>query len=366
MLAGGARAQLAGALEHGYFVQPTVFKGHNKMRIFQEEIFGPVVAVTTFKDAEDALSQANDTLYGLGAGVWSRDVNTCYRMGRGIKAGRVWTNCYHAYPAHAAFGGYKQSGIGRENHKMMLNHYQQTKNLLVSYSPKSWASSDPATAAAASRPPPARSKASAVDRVRNARPETRHARSHAARGRHRRGPRPDRHAAGQARPADVSPVRRLLRWQLAHVLRAGRIHGGGADVLLGDLEGCPFYMGEDQFAYWEHTQLIIDAVPARGALAGQRRGPRFLRSRLYSDEEWANVAPVGGLRTGSATAQGQSRSRETGVGPNQLPPRPCLPGGTASADPDCFHWNATRRMRAARNGNERPPGMGARAGVLHC
>ena len=131
-----ARAQLAGALEHGYFVQPTVFKGHNKMRIFQEEIFGPVVAVTTFKDAEDALSQANDTLYGLGAGVWSRDVNTCYRMGRGIKAGRVWTNCYHAYPAHAAFGGYKQSGIGRENHKMMLNHYQQTKNLLVSYSPK--------------------------------------------------------------------------------------------------------------------------------------------------------------------------------------------------------------------------------------
>lgn len=136
MLAGGARAQLAGALEHGYFVQPTVFKGHNKMRIFQEEIFGPVVAVTTFKDAEDALSQANDTLYGLGAGVWSRDVNTCYRMGRGIKAGRVWTNCYHAYPAHAAFGGYKQSGIGRENHKMMLNHYQQTKNLLVSYSPK--------------------------------------------------------------------------------------------------------------------------------------------------------------------------------------------------------------------------------------
>ena len=136
VLAGGARAQLAGALEHGYFVQPTVFKGHNKMRIFQEEIFGPVVAVTTFKDAEDALSQANDTLYGLGAGVWSRDVNTCYRMGRGIKAGRVWTNCYHAYPAHAAFGGYKQSGIGRENHKMMLNHYQQTKNLLVSYSPK--------------------------------------------------------------------------------------------------------------------------------------------------------------------------------------------------------------------------------------
>ena len=118
------------------FVQPTVFKGHNKMRIFQEEIFRPGGGRDHLQDAEDALSQANDTLYGLGAGVWSRDVNTCYRMGRGIKAGRVWTNCYHAYPAHAAFGGYKQSGIGRENHKMMLNHYQQTKNLLVSYSPK--------------------------------------------------------------------------------------------------------------------------------------------------------------------------------------------------------------------------------------
>jgi len=136
VLAGGERARLPGALENGYYVQPTVFKGHNRMRVFQEEIFGPVVAVTTFKDADEALAIANDTLYGLGAGVWSRDINTCYRMGRSIKAGRVWTNCYHAYPAHAAFGGYKQSGIGRETHKMMLNHYQQTKNLLVSYSPK--------------------------------------------------------------------------------------------------------------------------------------------------------------------------------------------------------------------------------------
>jgi aldehyde dehydrogenase len=136
VLAGGARAQLQGGLKDGYYVQPTVFKGNDRMRIFQEEIFGPVVSVTTFKDADDALSIANDTLYGLGAGVWSRDANTCYRMGRAIKAGRVWTNCYHAYPAHAAFGGYKQSGIGRETHKMMLDHYQQTKNLLVSYSPK--------------------------------------------------------------------------------------------------------------------------------------------------------------------------------------------------------------------------------------
>jgi aldehyde dehydrogenase len=117
-------------------VAPTIFTGNNKMRVFQEEIFGPVVAVTSFNDYDDAISIANDTLYGLGAGVWSRDGNTAYRAGRDIKAGRVWTNCYHAYPAHAAFGGYKQSGIGRENHKMMLDHYQQTKNLLVSYSDK--------------------------------------------------------------------------------------------------------------------------------------------------------------------------------------------------------------------------------------
>ncbi|MFO1424927.1 MAG: aldehyde dehydrogenase [Candidatus Competibacteraceae bacterium] len=134
-LTGGRRAEMSGELKGGFYVQPTVLEGHNRMRIFQEEIFGPVLGVTTFKDAADALAIANDTLYGLGAGVWSRDLNTAYRIGRGIKAGRVWTNCYHLYPAHAAFGGYKQSGIGRETHKMMLDHYQQTKNLLVSYSP---------------------------------------------------------------------------------------------------------------------------------------------------------------------------------------------------------------------------------------
>jgi aldehyde dehydrogenase len=136
LVTGGERAELGGDLSGGYYVQPTIFEGNNKMRIFQEEIFGPVVAVTSFKDYDDAISIANDTLYGLGAGVWSRDGNTAYRAGRDIKAGRVWTNCYHAYPAHAAFGGYKQSGIGRENHKMMLDHYQQTKNLLVSYGSK--------------------------------------------------------------------------------------------------------------------------------------------------------------------------------------------------------------------------------------
>ena len=135
VLIGGARKAMEGDLETGFYVQPTIFKGHNKMRIFQEEIFGPVVSVTTFKDEAEALAIANDTLYGLGAGVWTRDGSRAFRVGRGIQAGRVWTNCYHLYPAHAAFGGYKQSGIGRENHKMMLDHYQQTKNLLVSYSP---------------------------------------------------------------------------------------------------------------------------------------------------------------------------------------------------------------------------------------
>jgi aldehyde dehydrogenase len=136
VLIGGHRATMEGEFATGYFYEPTVLKGDNKMRIFQEEIFGPVLAVTTFKDDEDALAIANDTLYGLGAGVWTRDGNRAYKMGRKIKAGRVWTNCYHLYPAGAAFGGYKISGVGRENHAMMLDHYSQTKNLLVSYSTK--------------------------------------------------------------------------------------------------------------------------------------------------------------------------------------------------------------------------------------
>ncbi|MEZ5997078.1 MAG: aldehyde dehydrogenase [Hyphomonas sp.] len=135
VLTGGSAATVDDYLSGGFYIQPTILKGHNKMRVFQEEIFGPVVSVTTFKTPEEALAIANDTMYGLGAGVWSRDMNTCYRFGRAIEAGRVWVNNYHAYPAHAAFGGYKQSGIGRETHKMMLDHYQQTKNMLVSYNP---------------------------------------------------------------------------------------------------------------------------------------------------------------------------------------------------------------------------------------
>ena len=136
LLIGGHRNTLPGELAEGYYFEPTVLKGHNKMRIFQEEIFGPVLAVTTFKDEAEALEIANDTMYGLGAGVWSRDMNRAFRMGRAIKAGRVWTNCYHMYPAGAPFGGYKASGVGRETHKMMFDHYTQTKNLFVSYDPK--------------------------------------------------------------------------------------------------------------------------------------------------------------------------------------------------------------------------------------
>lgn len=142
VLAGGGRANMGGDLAHGYYVEPTILSGTNNMRVFQEEIFGPVVAVTTFKDMDEAIHIANDTSFGLGAGVWSRNGTTAYRAGRAIQAGRVWTNCYHLYPAHAAFGGYKQSGIGRENHKMMLDHYQQTKNLLVSYAANCFKYSD--------------------------------------------------------------------------------------------------------------------------------------------------------------------------------------------------------------------------------
>ena len=136
VLIGGHRAEIGGQFADGYYYQPTVLKGHNKMRVFQEEIFGPVLAVTTFRDEAEAIAIANDTLYGLGAGVWTRDGDRAFRAGRAIKAGRVWTNCHHQYPAGAAFGGYKVSGIGRETHKMMLEHYSQTKNLLVSYGTK--------------------------------------------------------------------------------------------------------------------------------------------------------------------------------------------------------------------------------------
>lgn len=134
VLAGGEAFKQNSGLENGYYIQPTLLKGNNKMRVFQEEIFGPVSCITTFKTTEEAIAIANDTLYGLGAGVWTRDAHELYQVPRAIQAGRVWVNCYHAYPAHAPFGGYKKSGFGRETHKMMLNHYRQTKNMLISYS----------------------------------------------------------------------------------------------------------------------------------------------------------------------------------------------------------------------------------------
>jgi aldehyde dehydrogenase len=137
VLVGGGKADVgSNGISNGYYIQPTIFGGDNSMRVFQEEIFGPVTSLTTFKDVDDAISIANDTLYGLGAGVWTRDAHELYQVPRAIKAGRVWVNCYHTYPAHAAFGGYKKSGFGRENHKMMLSHYQQTKNMLISYDKK--------------------------------------------------------------------------------------------------------------------------------------------------------------------------------------------------------------------------------------
>jgi len=138
ILVGGGRAEVGkdNGISGGYYVEPTIFSGNNSMRVFQEEIFGPVTSLTTFKDVDEAVAISNDTLYGLGAGVWTRDAHQLYQVPRAIKAGRVWVNCYHAYPAHAAFGGYKKSGFGRENHKMMLNHYQQTKNMLISYDKK--------------------------------------------------------------------------------------------------------------------------------------------------------------------------------------------------------------------------------------
>jgi aldehyde dehydrogenase len=133
VICGGEAIKLEGDLANGYYIQPTILEGHNKMRVFQEEIFGPIVCVTKFKNEAEALEIANDTLYGLGAGVWTRDAHQLYQIPRAIKAGRVWVNCYHAYPAHAPFGGYKKSGFGRETHVMMLNHYRQTKNMLISY-----------------------------------------------------------------------------------------------------------------------------------------------------------------------------------------------------------------------------------------
>ena len=209
LLIGGDEAHLGGELEGGFYFEPTVFKGHNKMRIFQEEIFRPVLAVTTFRNEAEALEIANDTMYGLGAGVWTRDTSKAFRMGRAIKAGRVWTNCYHLYPAHAAFGGYKVSGVGRENHRMMLDHYSQTSACSSPTTPSRWGSSR-----------------------RWAR--TRHPRSSP--------PRPRSRSSRACVPSTVrscSSSRGLLRRQLPDVLPEGELLLGPNDLLLGDVGGCP-------------------------------------------------------------------------------------------------------------------------------
>jgi aldehyde dehydrogenase len=216
----------------GFYIEPTVFEGHNKMRIFQEEIFGPVVSVTKFKDETELLEIANDTLYGLGAGLWTRDMHQAYQIARHIEAGRVWVNCYHLYPAHAAFGGYKQSGIGRETHKMMLEHYRQTKNLL--------------------------------------------GQKHGDLMFHQSGGCCD----------GSSPM----------CFNQGEFHVGSSDILLGNIAGCPFYMSRSQFEYWKHTQLTVDVTEGRGASFSLEipLGVRFIiRSRLYTEEERAQLEALG-------------------------------------------------------------------------
>ena len=219
LLIGGERNQLTGELAGGYYYKPTVLKGHNKMRVFQEEIFGPVLAVTTFKDEDEALEIANDTLYGLGAGVWTRDMSRAYRMGRAIKAGRVWTNCYHVYPAHAAFGGYKVSGVGRENHRMMLDHYSQTKCLLVSYDPKpmgfsrSTSMSETVTVTDPARDLIVRLKALYGSLI-------------------------FMQSGGCCDGS--SPM----------CLQEGDLLLGPNDLLLGEIEGCPFYIDREQYERW--------------------------------------------------------------------------------------------------------------------
>ena len=253
----------------GYYIQPTIFEGDNKMRIFQEEIFGPVVSVTKFDDYADAMKIANDTLYGLGAGVWSRDINTAYRAGREIQAGRVWTNYYHAYPAHAAFGGYKNSGIGRENHKMMLDHYQQTKNLLVSYSPIE-----------------ARLLLSPASRMVEKVLLTDAAAEWLRRLTEMHGPLMFHQSGGCCDGS--SPM----------CYPDGEFITGSADVHLGDLvvdgldDPIGFWMSANQYEYWKHTQLTVDVVKGRGSgfSVEAPEGVRFLiRSRLFTDKESAEL-----------------------------------------------------------------------------
>ena len=286
VLIGGERAWLDRELAGGYYVKPTVFKGHNQMRIFQEEIFGPVVSVTTFKDEAGALAIANDTLYGLGAGLWSRDANRLYRMGRAIQAGRVWTNCYHAYPAHAAFGGYKQSGIGRENHKMMP--------ITTSRPRTCWSA--------------IRRRSSAFFETPHVEEDTMSETKQAVAVRESGEPLPPQVTATAAALQPIDQPRDRHGPVLFHqsggccdgsspmCFPIGEFIVGDRDVLLGQIGGADFYINPAQFEYWKHTQLIIDVVPGRGGMFSLENGLglRFLlRSRLFSDDEFVRLRTAG-------------------------------------------------------------------------
>ena len=264
------QAHMGGELAGGYYYQPTVLKGTNDMRVFQEEIFGPVLAVTTFRDEAEAVRIANDTLYGLGAGVWTRNGSQAYRMGRAIKAGRVWTNCYHLYPAGAAFGGYKISGVGRENHRMMLEHYSQTKNLLVSYSDQP------------------------LGLLLGLGPEDDVDGPPASRRRHRRGPAGDRPPAGRSRgPIVFFQSGGCCDGSLPLCFRRGPADRRATRRAARRTRGCPFYIDHRQFEVVRHTQLVLDVAPGAPegfSLAAGDDAHFVVRSRLFTDEEETALA----------------------------------------------------------------------------
>ena len=295
---GGERAHLGGELEDGYYVKPTVFVGHNKMRIFQEEIFGPVLSVTTFKTVEDAIAIGNDTIYGLGAGVWSRNGTVAYRVGREIKAGRVWTNCYHMYPAHAAFGGYKQSGYrprdAQDDHGALpadqepAGQLQPERHGLLLTEGRA----------------PRGKFGGCFPRSRAATWRTAHA---TTRLRHRSSGGLAPPAAPAARAVAAAPVGRLLRRQRTDVPARGGFRIGPRDVLLGVAEDCPFYVGAAQFPYWANCQLTLDVTKDGGdsfSLEAADGVRLIVRSRLFSDAELDKLDAAGPLPRGPQAAAG--------------------------------------------------------------
>ena len=291
VLVGGTAHAFENGISGGYYIKPTIFKGHNKMRIFQEEIFGPVVCVTTFKTTEEAIEIANDSLYGLGAGVWTRDTHEMYQVPRAIQAGRVWVNCYHAYPAHAPFGGYKKSGFGRENHKMMLGHYRQTKKyadllrqektrlLLVLFNHCHRGAGKSKTENALALCPCGFFILPMTKRV-TISPEAEKVIENL---KSRFGDLMFHQSGGCC--DGFSPM----------CFEKGEFKTGDSDIRMGEIAGCEFFMSRDQFEYWQHTQLLIDVTPGRGASFSLEipMGVRFIvRSRLFTEEEEASLEPV--------------------------------------------------------------------------